>query len=224
MKAITILKALPLTALLCSPMVLAENNHNHQSEGHSHKASSHAPIGVMADHLHKRGDFMISYRAMSMQMEGNRRGTDRVSARSIVGTGAQPGEFIVAPTSMDVEMQMLGAMYGLSDTVTLYGMTSYISKSMDHLVRNGVEFTTKSKGIGDTRIGAMVHMFDNGAHKAHWSLGLSLPTGATDQRFNTPAQENAALPYPMQLGSGTFDLLPGVTYMGCAGIGGDSYR
>ena len=43
---------------------------------------------------------------------------------------------------------------------------------------------------------------------------MSLPTGSTDERDATPADPNAVLPYPMQLGSGTFDLLPGLVYTG----------
>ena len=32
------------------------------------RADSHAPIGVMGDHMHKKGKFMTSYRYMYMDM------------------------------------------------------------------------------------------------------------------------------------------------------------
>jgi hypothetical protein len=35
-----------------------------------------------------------------------------------------------------------------------------------------------------------------------------------DERDATPAGANSLLPYPMQLGSGTIDFLPGLTYLG----------
>lgn len=184
-------------------------------EGIKHStASSHGPIGVMGEHLHKKGEVMLSYRYMRMDMSGNRSGSRRVSAREIVGTMMNPGQFMVAPTSMPMDMHMLGAMFGLNDSVTLMGMTSYVSNSMDHLVRNGRTFTTESSGVGDTNVSALIRMFDTGRHKAHWNLGVSLPTGSIDERDDTPAMANAFLPYPMQLGSGTYDLLPGVTYNG----------
>ena len=182
----------------------------------NYSASAHAPLGVMGDHLHKKGEFMVSYRYMRMEMDGNRIGTRRVSAREIVGTMMQPGQFMVAPTSMPMDMHMVGGMYGLSDNITLMGMTSFISNSMDHLIRNGREFSTESSGLGDTSISAMVKLFDHGKHKAHWQIGVSLPTGSTTERDDTPAMQNAFLPYPMQLGSGTYDLLPGLTYLGHA--------
>lgn len=38
------------------------------------RADGHAPIGVMGDHLHKKGSYMLSYRFMRMSMAGNRDG------------------------------------------------------------------------------------------------------------------------------------------------------
>lgn len=184
----------------------------HSSEATT--ASSHAPIGVMADHRHKKGELMLSYRFMDMQMEGNRIASDRVSDRSIVGTGAAPGQFLVVPTEMPMRMHMLGGMYGLSDKMTLTAMVSYLDNSMDHLIRDGRTFTTESSGLGDTKLGAIIGLFEKGPHKMHLALTVSLPTGSTTERFDTPARANAFLPYPMQLGSGTYDFLPSVTYTG----------
>jgi len=179
--------------------------------GHS-GASSHAPIGVMGDHMHKKGEVMLSYRYMYMDMDGNRIGTNRVAPREIVGTGSAPGQFVVAPTRMPMDMHMLGGMYGLTDNVTLMAMVSYLDNSMDHLVRNGRRFTTESSGIGDTKVGALVRLKEQGRTNMHFGIGVSLPTGSTTERDDTPAMANAVLPYPMQLGSGTFDLLPSFTY------------
>jgi len=197
------------SVLLLSPCSFADTQHKHVD-----KASAHAPIGVMADHRHSKGEFMLSYRFMDMQMEGSRIGRDRVSDRSIVGTGAAPGEFMVVPTEMPMRMHMLGGMYGLNDKVTLMAMVSYLDNSMDHLIRNGRTFTTESSGLGDTKVGALIGLLNNESHRIHVTLAASLPTGSTDERDDTPAQENAFLPYPMQLGSGTYDFLPSMTYTG----------
>ena len=53
------------------------------------RPDSHAPIGVMGEHVHSKGEWMASYRYMRMNMEPNRIGTDDVSARSqlVVGGG-----------------------------------------------------------------------------------------------------------------------------------------
>lgn len=51
-------------------------------------------------------------------------------------------------------------------------------------------------------------------HCLHFNAGLSLPTGSIDKQDATPMGPNSKLPYPVQLGSGTYDLLPGLTYNG----------
>ena len=46
------------------------------------------------------------------------------------------------------------------------------------------------------------------------NFGASALTGDIDEKGNTFAMQNAQLLYPMQLGSGTWDLLLGATYTG----------
>jgi hypothetical protein len=45
-------------------------------------ASSHAPIGVMGDHMHKKGEYMFSYRFSHGQMNGSRIGNNQFGSRS----------------------------------------------------------------------------------------------------------------------------------------------
>lgn len=196
-------------------------------------ATGHAPIGVMGDHLHKQGEFMFSYRFMHMHMEGNRIGDNRVSPRTIAttvpnrffGRPMQPPTLRVVPTQMSMDMHMFGAMYAPTDNVTLMAMVNFIDKEMDHLtfmgpagpvVRGG--FTTRSEGFGDTKLSGLFRLYDDTMHHWHFNLGLSLPTGSITERDRVLAPTGATpvlrLPYAMQLGTGTFDLLPGVTYNG----------
>ena len=49
-------------------------------------ASGHAPIAVMADHTHKRNEWMFSYRFMYMEMQENGIGDNKVSPDTIVTT------------------------------------------------------------------------------------------------------------------------------------------
>lgn len=175
------------------------------------RPDAHAPIDVMGDHIHKRGEWMLSYRYMRMDMDGNRDGSDRLSTQDVFDRG-----FMVAPTSMTMDMHMFGVMYAPSDRVTLMGMLPYMRTKMAHVTRMGRRFTTRSEGIGDVKLSALVGMLDQPGHRAHLNLGVSLPTGSIDERDDTPAADDAHLPYPMQLGSGTYDLLLGATYSGQA--------
>ena len=182
--------------------------HDHESHaGHA----SYAPIGVMGDHLHAKGDFMVSYRYMHMDMGGNLKGSNHISNSRIVSPGGE--NFLVAPTSMTMDMNMLGIMYAPSDKVTLMGMVPYIKNSMDHRTRTGSTFTTGSQGVGDVKLMGLYGIREWGQERIHLNIGFSLPTGSINEKDTLPTGK-ARLPYPMQLGSGTYDFIPGLTYLG----------
>jgi len=197
------------------------------------RADGHAPIEVMADHTHKRGQWMFSYRFMYMEMQGNRIGTNNVSPNTIVttipnrffGLPAMPATLRVVPTKMTTEMHMFSGMFAPTDWLTLMLMTSYLEKKMEHTTYAGASgtgvlgrFTTQSDGIGDTKFTGLMRLLDTQGHQAHLQVGVSIPTGSTDEIHTilTPlgATPNSRLPYAMQLGTGTVDMLPGVTYTG----------
>ena len=173
------------------------------------RADDHAPIGVMGEHTHKKGEFMFSYRYMYMKMDGLRNGTNNLSAEEVLE------DFMVTPTDMDMQMHMFGAMFAVTDELTLMGMIPYIKKSMNHLTRSGGTFKTESEGFGDIKLTGLYKVLDWGNNNnVILNFGLSFPTGSIDEKDDTPAGPNQQLPYPMQLGSGTWDLLPGITYNG----------
>jgi len=193
-----------------------------------HKITAHAPIGVMGDHMHKTGEWMFSYRYMSMSMEDNLQGSKNISPEGIRDSGLG---LRVVPLQMTTDMHMFGAMYAPSDKLTLMLMINYIEKEMDHLTfmmpmgpmmpmsmnETGV-FTTKTSGIGDTKIGALYSLRSGDNTNIHLNLGLSIPTGKIDytDQILTPMNTTPSprLPYPMQLGSGTYNIQPGITYAG----------
>ncbi len=176
---------------------------------------SHAPLGVMGDHRHNEGEWMLSYRYGAMNMKGNRRGTDSVPTSDVLS------QFMMAPEKMTMDMHMFGAMYGYSDDVTVMAMIPYIEKDMTIVNRIGARFKTSSSGFGDLKLTALYKLYDKVAsskpvrdsEKVHLNLGLSLPTGSTNERDDTPMVANQKLPYPMQLGSGTYDPILGITYV-----------
>lgn len=190
-------------------------------------ALDHAPIGVMGDHRHAQGEWMISYRFMHMDMAGIQIGTNNVTPEQVVttvpnrffGAPGQPPTLRIVPTSMRMDMHMAGVMYGLSDNVTLMMMGNYITKEMDHITFQGGmgttrlgEFRTTTADIGDTKVSALIGLTDT----LHINAGVSIPTGTVtkEAQILTPmgGTPTVRTPYPMQIGSGTWDLEPGITY------------
>ncbi len=196
-------------------------------------ADSHAPIGVMAEHMHKAGEWMLSYRFKHMSMQDNLMDDSSVTPEKIVttvpnrffGLPMQPPTLRVVPVEMTMDMHMFGGMYAPTDWLTLMLMGMYMEKSMDHVTFAGPAgttslgtFTTVSAGFGDTRLTGMFRLYNDGMHRLQLNAGLSLPTGSTTEcdTILTPlgTMPTTRLPYPMQLGSGTYDLLPGLVYGG----------
>ena len=187
---------------LLLPFTAAADSHNKL------RPTDHAPIGVMGDHTHAEGDLMLSYRYMFMDMDGNRSGTNRVSSSDVLS------QYMVTPTDMDMHMHMLGFMYAPTDYLTLMAMVPYTEISMNHLTRSGMSFKTRASGLADISITGLWSVFKDSNHSLHLNTGVSLPSGEIDERDDTPAGPDSKLPYPMQIGSGTVDLLPGITYLG----------
>ena len=71
----------------------------------SGRPDGHAPIGVMGDHAHGAGEFMVSYRFMPMAMAGLRDGTDSVEPDDV--TRADGYGYMVSPVDMDMTMTMV---------------------------------------------------------------------------------------------------------------------
>lgn len=199
--------------------------------GPTSRHHSHSSIGVIGEHMHKKGEWMLSYRFMHMNMEDNRVGTDDISPETIVttipnrffGMPMQPPTLRIVPTDMTMDMHMFGVMFAPSDWITLMAMTMIVRKEMSHITFQGGmrtdrlgTFVTESNGFGDTRLSALIKLLSKGNHKMHLNAGISFPTGSTteEDEILTPLETRplVRLPYPMQLGSGTFNFLPGITY------------
>lgn len=212
------------------------------ASAHNVYADDHAPIGVMADHAHKQGEIMLSARYMRMQMSESQIGTDLASPETIAtnipnvfaGAPMQPPTLRIVPTHMSTDMYMVGAMYAPADWITLMVMGSYVEREMDHITFAGPagvnvqgNFTTRTSDLGDTTVGAIFPLLgvtdpkETKRDELNVRAAAGLPTG-TNQEVDailTPmgTGQTVRLPYPMQIGSGTFDLKPAVTYKGWRG-------
>ena len=180
----------------------------------TNQPDDHAPIGVMGDHLHKRGSFMAGYRYKHIRTSGYKDGTDNVSNASVMRVYGE------AAIKMDMGMHMLELMYGVTDSLTLMLMPQYMRMEMTHQSTHGHGHSHEhiDKEFGDTEATALYSVLrrESGGvkHKAHLNLGVSLPTGSIDETFVDHHNKVYHLPYNMQFGSGTFDPILGATYTG----------
>ncbi len=197
-------------AMLCVATTITFAQEKTSNLWSSGRPDGHAPISVMADHVHHKGEIMFSYRYMTMDMRQLRRGTHdatNVDAHA---------NYIVAPQDMIMNMHMLGAMYAPSDKITLMVMANYLENDMNLQMRNGNKFSTSSNGLGDVSVNALYSIFNKNRNAMHAQIGVSIPTGSIEEKAVLPMSMGNAvqLPYPMQLGTGSFGAKLGLTYLG----------
>ena len=169
--------------------------------------------------MHAMGEWMVSYRYMTMGMENLLKDSASVTLDSQLGTSSV-GDFEMVPTKMKMVMHMFGVMHAISDKWTIMGMINYLDNEMDMMMhfmemggmtmRHDHEMAAESSGLGDLKLVGLYDLakWDEG-RRIHLYVGLSIPTGSIDEKSGTNT-----LGYGMQLGSGTWDFHPAITYLG----------
>lgn len=175
----------------------------------SARPDGHAPMGVMADHAHSAGEWMLSYQHSRMSMSGLRDGSDRISADTALE------DYDSVPTDMDMDMHMLMLMYAPTDRLTLMLMGHYMDNSMTAYMDDPMPMTHKmeTSGLADIYIGGIYKALDANRQQVLINMGMTVPTGSTDETM-TMMGDTVHAGFAMQPGSGTWDLMPGITWLG----------
>jgi len=94
-------------------------------------ADTHAPAGVMFDHMHKAGEWMVGLRYAHTSESGDiLHGGSKASDQIIIDRGCGSHNCSMVPTSMSMNMYMLDIMYAPTDWMTLMVMPMYMSHDM----------------------------------------------------------------------------------------------
>ena len=195
------------TAITLISISLFSLSSAHEGPWTAARPDGHAPISVMGDHMHQMGEWMVSYRYMSMEMEGLLAGSKDISANDANSTFGFPLGML--PKDMNMDMHMFGTMYAISNKWTLMAMVNYLDNEMS--MQSAMMGTMESKGISDIKLAGLYDLaqWDDG-RRMHLKLGLNLPIGSIDEKHTN----GNTLGYGMQLGSGTYDFEPAITYLG----------
>jgi len=180
------------------------------------------PSGVMLGEVHPKGETMLSYRSMITLMGGLLTGNTEASRNDVFNS------YLFSTESMQMNMHMLMLMYGFSDRFTVMASTSINSNLMhmqsftdgdEHSHGNTTEASAEhhmlASGLGDSKVNLTYALLNKTQHKLRLTAGLSLPTGSISvlgESDGMASYANKRLSYMMQLGSGTFDVLPALTY------------
>ncbi len=181
------------------------------------------PAGIGISHLHSKGEWMISYSYMNMSMKDLLSGTNSISSDEVFVN------YLMSPDKMKMDMHMLMGMYGISNRFTAMLMLNYLKNDMSmsmfdsdgggHVHPGSTVPSTKhemmTSGIGDVQAWLLYALMEREFHLVMLSAGVNIPTGSIEQKGNAddPMYPGKRFPYAMQNGSGTFDFLPGITYL-----------
>ncbi len=217
----------PVTTMPMSGPGGSSSSHAHAS---SHPQHTLPPAGIMFGHmLNKPGDFMAGYRFMYNWTGGNMmHGTHRASDQTIIdqGCGGQDCQF--TPAYMNMRMHMIDLMYAPTKWWNVMLMPTFMDMDMNlrELSGNKKPLTSlahanhgasghETGALSDTYFSSLIKLVDIPGHRVHANLGLSAPTGKTNIEIRRSHQEEGGLiHFGMQLGSGTWDFMPSLTYVG----------
>lgn len=177
-----------------------------------HSPDDITPSGIMCGDVHDKNQWMLSYRMMRMRMDGVMSGNQRLSeAEQLV-------RYQAASVYMDMDMHMFMLMYGVTNRFTFMAMAHYNSNYMKMRMTMGTVVhghAMQTSGMGDTKLYAMYKYRSKQTGKWIAALGLSVPTGSTRISGNAThvMYPSSRFPYAMQLGTGTWDILPVLTYL-----------
>ena len=125
-----------------------------QDMGCGHRVDHHDPPFLMYTHVLECGEWMIGYRYTNSYMAGNQAGTTPLSNQQAFNAPGG-GMYMMAPTSMTMEMHMLDIMRGITDDVTVYLMPTWTDDTMNMLMNDGTTFRMSNGGVGDLPFGAL---------------------------------------------------------------------
>jgi len=167
-------------------------------------------------------------------------GSNTISDANLISSACQgnPNGCLYKPLQMQMQMHMLDLMYAPTDWLNIMLMPQLMSMDMDmsqplRPFAKGEESayghhagtTHSSNDIGDTLVTALVKVAEIEGHHLHAGIGMSAPTGGIDAELSpgklksadgTEIESGSAVlqDYGMQLGSGTWDFKPSLTYTG----------
>ncbi|MFC1575816.1 hypothetical protein ACFL5A_04150 [Gemmatimonadota bacterium] len=183
----------------------------------SDRPDARAPGRVTDDRTVGEGELDVAVRYLNLRMNSVGYGTDSLTVSQVWAAG-----YTVAPSTLVTSGFAVDLMYGVNDRLTVTASGSFARKKMEQWTASsanpGVYMfnQTESSGLMDIKLTGIYTAYEGTSARAYVLGGFSIPVGATDAKANAADPDNLAgefvevqLPYQQQLGSGTFDFLPG---------------
>ena len=190
-----------LATLLVALPAFAQDRHQWTAD----RPDGHAPAGVKSDFLLPQGELYVGYRYSNEKFRGTLVGTEEVTADQVLDF------FTAAPLTHDKSVGELDVRYGLAERFTMELLVPWTRNQMLNVTDLGF-YQTSSETIGDVSLQGIVDLLEMDEFRLNVTFGGTAPTGKIGKKGITPFGVRGVLPFPMQGGSGTADILAGATF------------
>lgn len=168
------------------------------------RPDARAPSAITGTRILPTGALELQYRFHKMNFGDVRFGTDVIPFLDVLDV------YTGAPFGRTETAHMFTVSYGLLEWLTLEGTAGWLSRNRD-FGNEDVFVMNNSSGISDIEAAALIEVYDRDGIKAHLVGGLEIPTGSIEKVGPDLTGTPRLLPYEMQLGTGSFSIVPGAS-------------
>jgi len=175
----------------------------------SYPSAPPPPVGVRFGETLEGRRLRIAYSWERIQSRGLRVGNDHVSPEFVLAPPPDGLGFARTPRSLEVTVHTFEVAYAPHPRVTLIAQLPFIQKELETRDGGGLHRQDQTEGVGDVGFVLLVPFIRKGQESSQVHVGFDAPTGAIRR-----GGDQRRLPYPSQIGNGTWDLEWGWTYRG----------
>ncbi len=159
----------------------------------------------------------LSYSYQTSHFEGYYNGTDEVSDATLLWNpkeGPRTDEYIAVTPEVTQEVHALTLGYDWDADNAVRVVMPYVLQRTAHetVIPGWQDFKTATEGTGDVVVSWDRNVSRGINSEWHVSVGVSVPLGSIDKKAPTP-RGYGQLPYNMQMGSGTWDIPLGISWV-----------
>ncbi len=205
-----------LVALVLVHPLAAQGQSGHRWT--ANRPDAMGPLSLTGDRTLGAGELEFTLKLVNDRFRGIGFGKDSLTlTEALVLFDATPLEMVSQGAEVNLGL-------GITQRLTLLAKGTFVQKRMEIAIPDpeptGGYWPSRTESLGpeDVEVSALLKVVDQGPIRAHLHAGVGIPVGLTDfddmMRDPTDPQDlttEVVLPYQQQLGSGTWDVLPGFT-------------
>lgn len=178
-------------------------------------AADQPPIGVIDGKALPKGTVRLSYRYARRYLHSNRIGDHRESRQRARADQSPP--FSQVPRKRTLQEHLVSLAWAPFSRLTVVARLPFYLRDEQVDLASGGRYATRTEGIGDLRVMALVPFMKKGREALMLGVGFQAPTGSnrrSDAIVLPGGSVKHRLAYPMQPGEGSWAVVPTATYQG----------